>query len=221
MAFTHLLHLSRSWNRWRCSWRRSTKTSRKCCAREESWRPNCWTSRTRLFLRSGFLLYGPCTQVCIHTCTLSCVLVSSCFSVLTRVRGLKKGPMRLVCHSGWPEGCGVWEEAEERFEEDQSPSGWCSNYAGPPEEQRTEQEGDCPTEKSSAPFSLTPSSLSEAHDLALWNRQHVQKTSFKKLVSFVLAGGVWVHARSGSEGSKKHGDWTGGLARPNGGRGQI
>lgn len=66
IAFADLLHMSCSWNRWRCSWRRSTKTSRKCCAREESWSAECWTSRTRFSLCSVFLPYNARAHACIH-----------------------------------------------------------------------------------------------------------------------------------------------------------
>ena len=58
----------------------------------------------------------------------------------------------VLCRSGEPEGCGDGEEAEERPEEDQSPSGWCTDYAGPPEEQCPQQEGDRPAQKSSMPL---------------------------------------------------------------------
>lgn len=52
-ASWHSIHVSCSWNRWRYSWRRSMKTSRKYCVREESWSPNCWTHRTRYFHHSA------------------------------------------------------------------------------------------------------------------------------------------------------------------------
>lgn len=54
-----------------------------------------------------------------------------------------------LCHSGGPQGRGDREEAEERSEENQGPPGRCTNYAGPPEEQCPQQEGDRPAEKSS------------------------------------------------------------------------
>lgn len=120
MAFTDLLHVSCSWNRWRCSWRKSTKTSRKCCAREESWSANCWTYRTRFFLLSVFLINDPRAQACIRTCTLLyCTLPNADWLLLSTVHTChERGLMRLGCHSGLPEGCGDWEEAEERSKED-------------------------------------------------------------------------------------------------------
>lgn len=93
LAFADLLHTSCSWNRWRCSWRRSTKTSRKCCAREESWSAKCWTSRTRFFLCSVFLPYNPWAQAYIHTCMLlKCVPLTDDWRLLFSAH---------MCHRSW------------------------------------------------------------------------------------------------------------------------
>lgn len=55
----------------------------------------------------------------------------------------------LLCPADDSEGCGDGEEAEERPEENQSSSGWCTAPAGPHEEQHAEQEGDRSVKKSS------------------------------------------------------------------------
>lgn len=50
-------------------------------------------------------------------------------------------------HPGEPAGPGVREAAPERLEAHQGPAGRCPDHAGPPEEQRTQQEGDRPAEE--------------------------------------------------------------------------
>lgn len=160
-----LARASCSWNRWRCSWRRSMKTSRKCCAREESWSPNCSAPRTRYFsITLALRFLSVRLSVCDLVCGTSFDWKETAFFGIWELRRLfwrRMGKSRacaltaVLCRSGEPEGCGDGEEAEERPEEDQSPSGWCTDYAGPPEEQRSQQEGDRPAQKSSMPLYWT------------------------------------------------------------------
>lgn len=82
----------------------------------------CWTCASFFWLRSAFESW---------------------------VRFLKGGVRRLFGHSGEPEGCGDGEETKEGSEENQSPSGWCADYAWPPEEQCAQQERDRPAQKPS------------------------------------------------------------------------
>lgn len=91
-----------------------------------------------------------------------------CFWVLWRAIGFDVGLKKkknqstfdstccsgVFCLAGEPKGCGDREEAEEGPKENQSATGWRPNYAGPHEEQRPQQEGDRPAQKSSTLINL-------------------------------------------------------------------
>lgn len=127
-----------SWNRWKYSWRRSMKTSRKFCVRRGRWSPNCW------FLRTRYCLWSLSVRLWVWFSVDHFIwLEIKCFWDLRSPLSFEGGHTvvcncneykRVIGYSGEPEGCGDGEEAEERLEENQSPPRWCSDYVGPPEE---------------------------------------------------------------------------------------
>lgn len=139
----------------------------------------------------------------------------------------KRGVRRLFGHSGEPEGCGDREEAKEGSEENQGPSGWCTDYAWPPEEQCAQQERDRPAQKSSMRLWYKKPQANKRNKMmhsllsnpVFMDRSWPISNNFSFLL-FLTAGGVWVHLCSSSEGSKGHGDRNRGPAYPNGGRDQ-